>query len=281
MKKWFIITSLLILLMPLHVFADDHNSVSSTIVESEETVEVATFDVTNGFEQEVNLASMTNLEWTFTKGDASYLLTLDLPGKQLPASGWIEFYDDLGLDIASKNEMELLFSDGSKEILYIDVIGNSGKVRFWIEGDENTDSQYERNDVEGNNAFNIIIPQKDGKTLSRNVELKIEWINEDEATVHEGTWYIWLNNSEEPLITTNLTYTLKNLSPGTQQVKVELRDHEGSIISEAEEVFTVSTDQGGTLPKTATSWPNLILLGAMLMGLGVVSRRMIHAYSFR
>jgi hypothetical protein len=272
--------SLLILAFPLHVFANDHKPVNSTNLETEQIVEVATFDVTNGFEQEVNLESMTNLEWTLTKGDASYLLTLDLPGKQIPASGWKDFYDDLGLDIAQKNEMELVFSDGSRETLYIDVIGNSGKVRFWIEADENTDSQDDNNDVEENNSFNIIIPKKDGKTLSRNVELTVEWINEEEATV-SGTWYIWLNNNHKPLITTNMTYTLKDLSPGTHQVKVELRDHDGKTISETKEMFIVSTDDGGTLPKTATPWPNFIIFGAILMGLGVFGRGIIHALPFK
>jgi hypothetical protein len=271
-----IIISLLILAFPLYVFADDHKPVNSTNLETEQIVEVATFDVTDGFEQEVNLENMTTIEWTLTKRDASYLLTLDLPGKQLPASGWKEFYNDLGLDIAKKNKMELVFSDGTKETLYIDVIGNSGKVRFWIEADENTDPQHERNDVEGNNTFNIIIPKKDGKTLSRNVELRIEWINKQETTFR-GTWFIWLNNNDKPLISTNMTYTLKNLPPGTHHVKVELRDHDGKTVSETEEVFNVPTDNGGTLPKTATPWPNFIIFGAILMGLGAIARGILHA----
>lgn len=281
-KKFFIMLSLLVLVFPLGVFAQDHKPAKTTNVGTEEKIEVTTFDVTNGFEHEVNLETMTQLQWTLIKGDGTYDLSLELPGKQLPASGWQTFYENLGWDIAKANEMELEFSDGTSATLYIDIIGNSGKVRFWMEGESKTDTEHEKEEVNANSTFKIIIPKKDGKTLSKNVDLTFEWVNKV-VTVNgtNGTWYIWIDHNDQPLITTNTSFTLDNLAPGTHQVKVELRDQDGNLLSEAEELFIVPTDNGGTLPKTATPWPNLIVLGAIFLGLSVLIRGLIHAYSIK
>jgi hypothetical protein len=267
--------SLLILVFPLSVFAQDHKSDNSTNEGTEEKVEVATFNVTNGFEQEVSLETMTRLEWTLIKGDGTYDLSLELPGKQIPASGWKAIYEDLGWDIAKVNELKLEFSDGTSATLYIDVIGNSGKVRFWMVSESKTEPQQEEEKVNANSTFKIIIPKKDGKTLSKNVDLTFEWINK-EATLN-GTWYIWINTNDQPFMTKNMNFTLENLAPGTHQVKVVLRGQDGKVLSETKEVFIVPTDDGGTLPKTATPWPTLLVVGAILMGLGVLARGIIHA----
>jgi hypothetical protein len=274
MKKLILmLLSLAVLTVPFTVFA-------------EEGKQIATFDVTNGFEKEVQFDSLTTLEWTFMKGDASHLFTMDLPGKQLPATKWKAFYKELGWDTARINEMEVTFSDDTTAILYAKVIGNSGKVRFWMEPQEETMVTEENKKTEkkiespkeSNNqmnkkidgSFKLLIPQKDGRTISNTVELTFEWINN--VSVTNYTWYIWINNSQEPIKTENMSYTLTELSPGTHLVKVELRNEQGEIIDETQETFIVPTEDGGVLPNTATPWPNLMFAGVILSMIGAALR---------
>jgi hypothetical protein len=257
MKKLILmLLSLAILTVPFTVFA-------------EEGKQIATFDVTNGFEKEVQFDSLTTIEWTFMKGDATHLFTMDLPGKQLPATQWKAFYKELGWDTARTNEMEVTFSDDTTAILYAKVIGNSGKVRFWMEPQEETTVTQENKKIDGN-SFKLFIPQKDGRTISNTVELTFQWINN--VSVTNYTWYIWINNSQDPTMTENMSYTLTELSPGTHLVKVELRNEKGEIIDEIQETFIVPTEDGGILPKTATPWPNLMFAGAILSMIGAALR---------
>jgi hypothetical protein len=260
-KKFIILISLFVLALPLNVFAkESNNNEVITNVYSD------TFDVSNGFEKEVQFDQYTQLEWTLENGPGTYLLNITLPGKQLPASGWKEFYDEIGWDISHPNEMEIEFSDGTMGTLYADVIGNSGKVRFWMEAVTGiTETKEEK-------SFKVHIPKAEERTTSNAVDLSFKWTSE---TTQDGIWYIWLNYSEDPITTTDMTYTLDNLPPGQYHIKVECRDNDGNIVSEYEDTFVVPTHDGGILPETATPWPNIILIGSILFLLGLLGRVLI------
>lgn len=275
---------------------------------------IASYDVSNGFEKEVRLDSYTTLDWTLENGDGIYELIIDLPGKQLPASGWKDFYEEKGWDTAQTNEFPLEFSDGSTGTLYVDVIGNSGKVRFLIEVNEQVsenesqdeseqvyesdskdeseqdpiDSEKDKDiekekktdrdkDVSEKESYedkicekdiNLILVENDSENSQKNLDVQME-------ASKSGTWYIWINQADEPIITEENTVTFEGLSPGTHHIKVELRDDTGNIVCEYEEIFTVSTVDGGILPETATHWPNLLLSALLLMGLGIFVRTII------
>jgi hypothetical protein len=257
-KKFIILLSLFVLALPLNVFAEE-----STNDEVATNVYSDTFDVSNGFEQEVQLDQYTQLDWTLDNETGTYLLNMDLPGKQLPAPGWKEFYENKGWDISQPNELEIEFSDGTTGTMYADVIGNSVKVRFWMKAVTETIK------TEEEKSFNVHIPKVNERATSKQVELAFEWIND---TIVDGKWYIWLNYSEEPITTTEMKYTLDKLPPGQYHIKVEFREDDGNIVSEYEDTFLVSTDDGGILPNTATPWPNVILMGLILFLIGLFGR---------
>jgi hypothetical protein len=336
---------MVILFLPATAMADQHSSTADADEETDVRVETGTFDVTDGFEKELDLSTLTKLEWTLVNGDGTYVLQMDLPGKQLPASDWKVFYEQLGWDIAKPNVMELTFSDGSTATLHIDIIGNSGKVRFWIEAEDDDEQTFavttlvvekgiqldlgiegyyiiwingkefqrihgkeiliDRYLLKGSNRITVEIVdekyvslskraihrvyvewsgevseevelikviqlnmiKKDGKALGRNVEFTFEWISSEPQV--EGQWYIWLDRSKEPIVTQNTSYTLKDLAPGTHEVKVQLRTQNGEVIAEEQQIFFVPTENGGILPKTATPWPNMMAAGMFLMAIGL------------
>jgi hypothetical protein len=255
-RKFIILLSLFVLALPINVFAKE--STSNEVVTS---VYTSTFDVSNGFEKEVQFDQYTQLEWTLDNGLGTYLLKIILPGKQLPASGWKEFYEDKGWDISHPNEMEIEFSDGTIGTLYADVIGNSGKVRFWMEASTGTTK------TKGEKSFKVHIPK--AEEITNHVDITFKWTSD---TQHDGIWYIWLNFSKDPITTADMTYTLENLTPGQYHLKVEYRDHDGNILSEYEDTFLVPTNDGGTLPVTATPWPNVIVMGFIFLLIGLLGR---------
>lgn len=244
MKRFTILMSLFLLTLPLHVFAEQ----STENEEKEINVNAATFDVSEGFEKEVQLKQYTQLEWTLDNGAGSAMVKMSLPGKQLPASGWKDFYENKGWDTAQPNEMNIEFSDGTVGTLYVDVIGNSGKVRFWMEA---------------------VTGKEEGQSVSKDTEKSSE-------KQKKVTWYIWLNDSEDPIITQDMESEIEKIAPGQYHMKVEQRDEEGKVMDEYEKTFSVSTNKGGILPETATPWPNIIFAGSMLFLLGLLGRILIH-----
>lgn len=237
----------------------------------------ATFDVSNGFEKEVQLDSYTTINWTLVNGEGTYELVIDLPGKQLPAAGWKEFYEEKGWATAQTNEYPLAFSDGSTGTLIIDVIGNSGKVRFFIEVEESEPVEVpidESTQEEEGRESKEVISEKEFIVIVEDKEVIIELDLEAGATC--SSWYVWINHGDEPIIKDDKTVILEDLAPGTHHIKVECRDDDGNIIDEYETIFTVSTDDGGVLPETATLWPNLLLSALALMGLGFVTSRFLN-----
>jgi LPXTG-motif cell wall-anchored protein len=349
MNKWMItfICLAIGLLLPVSSLADSHDAATTqvsadTSILTEENLATAKFDVTGGFEQQVNLEGLTTLQWTFVKGEATALYTVELPGQQLPATGWKDFYVNLGWDIAQTNAQQIAFSDGTYATLYSQVIGNSGQVRFWMDAPirsekqelevesevseqgiqlrfsvtgyyiiwinghefarvynnqmlidkflikgsnritiESTDDQFASHDtraiyrlflqwnkeasadVEAKQLIQVIVPTKDGKALGRSVELSFQWIAEE--PMPEGIWYIWVDQNAEALQTNKSIFTLSSLSPGTHQVKIELRTQNGEVIGGTETLFVVPTQSGGILPNTATSWPKTMAFGLVLL----------------
>lgn len=346
MFRWLVIFICLSvgLIFPMTAMADNHEGEET---KTEVDVSTATFDVTEGFEQVVNLETLTTLQWTFVKAEATATYSITVPGKQLPATGWKEFYDGLGWDTAQTNVTEITFSDGTKTNLYSQVIGNSGEVRFWMDSVsaidtqtvdietkeiekglylkftatryyiiwvngqefarihdnqvvidqllvkgsnritiEQTDEQFASletrdiyrlsiewnkdtiTDVAKKDLIQIIVASQNGKIDGPDVELAFQWTSEE--PLPESVWYIYLNGGTEAIQTQDLSYKLTNLSPGTYQVKVELRTINGEVIGETETTFTVSTQNGGILPDTGTPWPNGMALGVALMIAGAI-----------
>jgi hypothetical protein len=206
MKKWVILLFCLSigLLLPVSALADNHGSGSSSSSTSttssstdDDDLVAGTFNVTNGFEQEVDLEELTAFQWTFLKGEATALYTIELPGKQLPATGWKDFYRSLGWDIAKTNATEITFSDGSKAILYSKVIGNSGKVRFWMDGEVEIESQELEAETE---------------VMEKGIQLRF---------AITSYYIIWINGQEFARIHDNQVVIDKFLIKGANRITIE------------------------------------------------------------
>lgn len=278
--------------------------IGTNVAESAGNVDVGTYDVSSGFEKEVRLDQLTKLDWTLRNGNGTYHLTLDLPGKQLPAKDWKDFYNKMGWDIAQPNQMKITFSDGSSGTLYADVIGNSGKVRFWMDAvkgeakekavvdkivekkvivqkEKAVEKQIQTKVTEGvaekqtkevvkyestgNEKIKVTIVKKERTEEGQTIELKLN-------TSLVGTWYIWVNSMDQHIVTKDHSVILKGLTPGTHIVNVELKNNNQTLESYTE-TFFIPTDDGGILPETASPWPTMIVMGFTFLGVGIIVRR--------
>lgn len=228
MKKWFITIICLSFgwLLPVSALADSRDGTStqtstqtstSTSSDSELELAIATFDVTDGFEQEVDLESLTKLQWTFMKGEATATYQVELPGKQLPATGWKEFYTNLGWDTAKTNMTEITFSDETKAILYSKVIGNSGKVRFWMDGSAKTEDQ--KLEVET-------------KLVEEGIKLRFSITS---------YYIIWVNGQEFARISDNQILVDRFLLKGSNRITIERTDDQ-FISLDTQDIFRLFID---------------------------------------
>jgi hypothetical protein len=91
----------------------------------------------------------------------------------------------------------------------------------------------------------------------------------------EGTWHL---NIGGKIITVDgsdtLKYVVKDAPAGTYLISAKFVPDNGGEIAESESMLvTMSTEEGGTLPNTATPWYNMLMVGVILSAIGFIAYR--------